>query len=119
MTDDNVIDLGGKPKAAKKRLGRSMMKETPADNEVRQSVLENSGRRLLEIVEGLENLADRMADLRADVKTRIDAAKSEGYSPAAIRALIKRRAASPEAIKAQEELMLVVDTYADALGAVE
>lgn len=118
MSDDNVIDLAGKPKP-KKRLGRTIMKETAADEAVRQSALENSGKRLLEIVEGLENLADRMADLRGDVKTRLDAAKSEGFSTAAIKALIKKRAATPEALKAQQELALVVDTYEAALGVAE
>lgn len=116
--DDNVIDLGGKAKP-KKRLGRTIMKETAADEAVRQGALENSGKRLLEIVEGLENLADRLADIRGDVKTRLDAAKSEGYSPAAIRALMRKRAATPEAIKAQQELALVVETYEAALEVAE
>lgn len=112
----DVIELPGK---GKKRPGRSIMKETPADEAVRNAALENSGRRLLEIVGHLEDVADRMANLRADAKTQLDAAKSEGYSPAAIRALIKKRAATPEAIKAQEELALVVDTYEAALGVAE
>ncbi len=115
----DVIEFGaGKPPKPSKRPGRTMMKETPADDAVRAAVFENSGRRLLEVVEGLEDLADRMADLRADVKTRMDAAKSEGYSPAAIKALMRRRAATPEALVAAEELALVVDTYMQACEAV-
>lgn len=113
----DVIEGGfGKPK---KRPGRAIMKETPDDAAVTAKVLENSGKRLLEIVEHLEDLADRMAAIRGDVKTQMDAAKSEGYSVGAIRALLKRRAATPEAIAAQEELALVVDTYAAAVEAAE
>lgn len=111
----NVIEIAGAKTESKKRPGRKM-KETPADEAVRNSALENAGVRLLEIVQGLEDLADRMADLRADVKTRMDAAKSEGYSAAAIKLVMKRRAATPEALAAQQELLLVVDTYEQALG---
>ena len=114
----NVIDMGGEQTAAKKRPGRAM-KETPADESVRQAVMENAGKRLLEIVEGLENVGDRMADLRADVKTRMDAAKSEGYSAAAIKLVMKRRAATPEALAAHGELLLVVEAYEQALGVAE
>lgn len=102
-----------------KRPGRQMMKETPEDAAVRQSALENSGRRLLEFVEQLEDIADRLTDLRQDAKNQMQAAKAEGYSPAAIRALLKKRATTPEAIKAQEELALVVATYEAALGVAE
>ena len=116
----DVMDFGTtKPAKGKKRPGRAIMKETAADEEVRNRALENSGARLLEIVEGLEELADRLGTLREDVKGRLATAKSEGYSVAAIRALLKKRAATPEAIAAQEELRLVVDTYEAALGAVE
>lgn len=100
------------------RKGRKL-KETPADAAVRDAVLENAGRRLLEIVVGLEELGDRIGELRTDVKTRMDAAKSEGYSPGAIKALLKKRAATPEALKAQEELFLQVETYEAALRAAE
>lgn len=114
---DNVVDMGGKPKG-KKRPGRQL-KETPADQAVRHKALENSGARLLEIVTGLEALADRQADLAADRKQRFQAAKSEGYSVPAIKALLRRRAATSETIKAQKELDLVVATYAEALEIVE
>lgn len=115
----DVIDFGTDKHKGKKRPGRAIMKETAADEEVRNRVTENSGARLLEIVEGLEDLADRLGALREDVKQRLGAAKSEGYSTAAIRALLKKRAATPEALAAQEELRLVVDTYEAFLGAVE
>lgn len=100
------------------RKGRKL-KETPADEAVRDAVLENAGARLLQIVGGLEDLADRIGELRADVKTRLDAAKSEGYSVGAIRALLKKRAATAEAIKAQEELFAQVDIYEQALKVAE
>lgn len=117
--DEGVIDLALRTKTGRKKRPGRAMKETPADEAVRGRVLENSGRRLLEIVEGLEDLADRIGTLREDVRQRLGAAKSEGYSTAAIKHLIKKRAATPEAIAAQAELALVVDTYEAALGAVE
>lgn len=119
MDDDDVIDLALRTKSGRKKRPGRAMKETPADEAVRGRVLENSGKRLLEIVEGLEELADRIGALREDMKTRLGAAKSDGYSTAAIRALLKKRVASPEAVAAQAELALVVDTYEAALGAVE
>ena len=99
----------------KKRPGRSMMKNTPEDEAVARKALENSGARLLEIVEGLEDLGDRLAALREDFKQRLGAAKSEGYSTAAIKAVMRRRAATPEALAAADELSAVVDTYMTAL----
>lgn len=117
--EDDVIELASKSGAGRKKPGRAMMKETAADSAVRDRVLENSGKRLLEIVEGLEELADRIGTLREDVKTSLANAKSEGYSTAAIRALLKKRAATPEALAAQAELQLVVETYEQALGVAE
>lgn len=103
----------------KKRPGRSMMKETPEDAAVARKALENSGARLMQIVERLEGLADQLAELRGEVKETMAGAKSEGFSPAAIRQVIKRRADTPEAAKAREELGLVVDTYLAALEVAE
>lgn len=117
--DEDVIDLATRSKTGRKKKAGRMMKETPADEAVRTRVLENSGRRLLEIVEGLEDLADRIGTLREDVKSRLAAAKSEGYSTGAIRQVLRRRAATPEALAAAAELDAVVDTYLSALGVAE
>lgn len=103
----------------KKRPGRSIMKNTPEDEAVAKSAMENSGRRLLELVGQMEERADLIAEHRAIMKDLFAAAKSEGYSPAAIKRVLKRRASTPEAIKAAEELESVVGAYWDALGAVE
>lgn len=107
--------MNDKPKA---RPGRKL-KETPADEQVRHKALENSGARLLEIVTGLEDLADRQGKLKEDRKTRLEAAKSEGYSLPAIKALLKRRAMTKEQLAAQKEMDLVVATYVEALEIVE
>lgn len=117
--EDDVIDLATRSKTGRKKKPGRMMKETPADEAVRGRVLENSGKRLLEIVEGLEDLADRIGTLREDVKTRMANAKSEGYSPPAIKALLRKRATTSEALAAQAELLLVVETYEAALGVAE
>ncbi len=87
------------------------VKETAEDQAVTDKAMENSGARLLGIVEGLEGLAARMDVLKKDRKQRIAAAKSEGFEPKAIAQLIKRRAMTPEQKEAQGELLLVVETY--------
>lgn len=117
--EDDVIDLATRSKTGRKKKAGRMMKETPADEEVRARVLENSGKRLLEIVEGLEDLADRMTTLREDAKTRMGAAKSEGYSTAAIRAVLKRRAATSEDLEKAKALDEVIGVYMSALGDAE
>lgn len=117
--EDDVIDLATRSKTGRKKKAGRMMKETPADEEVRARVMESSGKRLLEIVEGLEDLADLMTTLREDVKTRMGAAKSEGYSTAAIRAVLKRRAATSEDLEKAKELDAVISVYMSALGDAE
>lgn len=117
--DDDVIDLATRSKTGRKKRPGRVMKETPADEQVRARVMENGGKRLLEIVEGLEDLADRMTTLREDVKTRMGAAKSEGYSTAAIRAVLKRRATTSEDLEKAKALEEVIGVYMSALGDAE
>lgn len=113
MDDGDVIYLVERSKTGK------VMKETQADKAVRARVLENSGKRLLEIVEGVEELDERIATLKEDRKTRFANAKGEGYSVGAIKAVIKRRAASPEAIAAAKELDDTASLYLEAIGDAE
>lgn len=105
-----VIDMPGAG-GGKKRPGKSMMKNTPEDEAVTKKALENAGVRLLEIVEALEDLADKRAAISTDMKERFASAKSEGYSVAAIKMVLKRRAASPEALAAFAELEEVAEVY--------
>lgn len=98
---------------------RPPMKETPADAAVTQKALENSGAKLMEYVGQLEDLAERMADLKEQVAAKLRAAKADGYDPKAIRAVLKERAKTDEQRAAQEELGLVVQTYLESLEAAE
>jgi uncharacterized protein (UPF0335 family) len=117
MEDDgDVIDLAERSKTGRKKKPGKLLKETLADKAVRACVLENAGKRLLEIVNGVEDLDERIGTLREDRRTRLANAKGEGYSVAAIKAVIKRRAASPEAIAAAEELDEVTSLYIVAIG---
>lgn len=97
---------------------KTPMKETPADVAVTQKALENSGAKLLEYVEGLEDIAERMADLKQQVADKMRAAKADGYDPKAIKAAVRERAKTEEQRAAAEELGAVVQTYLDALDAV-
>ena len=99
-------------------MPKTPMKETAADKAVTRAALENSGAKLLEFVEGLENLAERMAELKDQAATKYANAKSEGFDKKAIKLVIRRRAMTPEQIAAQGELGLIADTYMQALDAV-
>ena len=103
----------------KKRPGRSIMKNTPEDEAVARGALENAGKRLLELVDQIEAKIDIIAGHREDMKSLFAAAKSDGYSTAEIKRVIKRRAATPEALKAADELELVIDGYMEALRVAE
>ena len=69
--------------------------------------------RLLSIVERFERLASEIADLRTDQKEIMSEAKSAGYDPKIIRALIRERA-EDEDKRAEREALL--ETYRAALG---
>ncbi|NBZ87925.1 GapR family DNA-binding domain-containing protein [Stagnihabitans tardus] len=95
------------------------MKETAEDQAVTGKALENSGARLLEIVEGLEELADRMDVLKEDRKKRLAAAKSDGYDPKAIQRVIRQRAMTTEAKSKERDLFAVVGVYEAAIWEAE
>lgn len=97
---------------------KTPMKETAEDKAVTQKALENSGAKLLEYVEGLEEIAERMGDLKQQVADKMRAAKVDGYDPKAIRAAVRERAKTEEQRAAAEEFGAVVQTYLDALDAV-
>jgi uncharacterized protein (UPF0335 family) len=97
----------------------SKMKETAADKAVRRAALENSGVKLLAHVEGIEEVLDRIGELKDQLAAKYGAAKSEGFDKKAVKAVVRKRAMTPEAIAAQAELALVVDTYMQALEVVE
>lgn len=96
-------------------MGKAKMKETAEDVAVKETALENSGARLLEIVTGLEDTLERIDLLKEIFKDRMNAAKAEGYDKAAVKALIKRRAMTEDQKKAQAELSLVIATYEGAV----
>ena len=94
------------------------MKETPADEAVRKSALENSGARLGEHVEALERFADELADLKERVKERYALIKVEGYDLAAVKLLLRRRDEGEDGKQARMELEAIVGVYWSALEAV-
>jgi uncharacterized protein (UPF0335 family) len=98
---------------------KTPMKETDADRAVTKAALENSGEILLQHVEGMEEIITRIDDLKEQLGTKYAGAKSDGYDKKAIKQLIKRRSMTPEQIKAQGELALVVTVYEAALTSLE
>lgn len=98
---------------------KAPMKETAADKAVTAAALENSGASLLGHVESIEEVLARMADLKEQIGAKYAAAKSEGFDKKAVKAVVRRRAMTPEQIKAQGELSLVVATYEAALMSLE
>jgi uncharacterized protein (UPF0335 family) len=94
---------------------KTPMKETEADKAVTAAALENSGLALLDHVTGIEGVLDRMADLKAQLATKYAACQSDGFDKKAVKQVVKRRAMTPEQIKAQGELSLVATTYEAAL----
>jgi uncharacterized protein (UPF0335 family) len=97
---------------------KTPMKETAADKAITKAALENSGAMLLDFVEGLEDLDARIAELKDQAAVKYANAKSQGFDKKAIKMVIKRRAMTPEQIKAQGELGLIAETYMQALEAV-
>lgn len=73
----------------------------------------NSGARLKEHIDKIENLMAEKADIQGDVKDIFTVAKSEGFDPKIMRILIRRRAMDAAARAEQDAL---VDTYSRALG---
>lgn len=92
-------------------MPKAKMKQTPEDEAVTRKALENSGMSLLAIVEGIEALDARAEELKEQRKAKLAAAKSEGFDPKAIKAVVKRRAESEEARSARLELAQVTDLY--------
>lgn len=98
---------------------KAPMKETEADKAVTAAALENSGQKLADHIEGIEDILDRMAELKEQMATKYAGAKSDGFDKKAIKAVIRRRAMTPEQLKAQGELSLVVTLYETALQSLD
>lgn len=92
-------------------MPKGNMKETPQDVAVTKKALKNSGAVLLAFVKGIEELDERAAELKEQRKSKLAAAKSEGYDPKAIKAVVKRRAETSEQAAARAELSAVADLY--------
>lgn len=73
----------------------------------------NSKQQLQSIIERMENLNEQISGLKADQKEILQEAKSSGFDPATIRAVIKLRAEDAEK-RANREALL--ETYLHALG---
>lgn len=100
-------------------MPKGKMKETPEDQAVTKKALENSGGALLTVVEGIEDIEERMIELKAQRKAKLDAAKSDGYDPKAIKAVIKRRAETSEQAAARAELSATAELYLSAVNDAE
>jgi uncharacterized protein (UPF0335 family) len=79
----------------------------------------NQSGQLQSYIERFENLAQQMADLRDDQKELSQEAKSNGFEPAAIKAIVKRRMESAEQKVKREARESTIDTYMNALGMVD
>lgn len=75
------------------------------------SALDNE--QLLTIIERIEKLNEDTANIAADIKEILSEAKSSGYDPKYINAVIKLRAKDPDEIDEQDMLMQM---YRDAVG---
>lgn len=91
------------------------MKETAEDKAVTKAALENAGATLLKHIEGVEEVLAYIADKKVLLADRYNAAKADGYDRKAVKAVVRRRAMTPDQKKAQGEFDLVVTTYEVAL----
>lgn len=71
--------------------------------------------RLRTIIERAEKFNEDKAAVMADLKELFSEAKSSGYCPKALKAVIKRRAADKAKLQEEEAIL---DTYLVALGEV-
>lgn len=77
------------------------------------SIGHNAKEQLKSVIERLENLAEQIDGLKEDQKEIFAEAKSNGYDPAALRAVLKYRKEDADK-RANREALL--ETYLHALG---
>lgn len=75
-----------------------------------------SVRKLRSITDRIINLEEQKASIAEDIKDVYAEAKATGFSPAAIRKVVKRRLETPEAKAKREEVEALTDLYAANLG---
>ena len=73
----------------------------------------NSKEQLRSIVERVERLESDKAAIAEDIREVYKEAKGNGYDPAALREIVKRRKADKDKLAAHEA---IVETYMTALG---
>lgn len=71
---------------------------------------------LANYVNRAERIADEQEQLRDDMKDLMEEAKSNGFTPAAIKAVLKRRNETAEAKAKREALEADFETYLANLG---
>lgn len=76
----------------------------------------NQSGQLGDYVKRFTNLAEQMDDLRTDTKELAAEAKSNGFDPAAIKAIVKQQMESDEKKAKREARESTIDTYRNALG---
>jgi uncharacterized protein (UPF0335 family) len=91
------------------------MKETAGDKAVRRAAMENSGRRLLDLILSIEVKDDVAAHIADERKQKFAEAKADGYDGKALRKVLKLRRESGAQAAARGELDLVVETYLTAI----
>lgn len=74
-----------------------------------------SGQEIRNFIERVERLEEEKASLSDDIKEVMAEAKGRGYSPKAIRAIIKLRKQDPQERQAAEAIL---DLYMNAIGMV-
>ena len=92
---------------------KSRMKETPADQVVRDKAEQATAERLRSFVERIERLEIEKKEIGDQVKEVFAELKAEGFNSQAVRTIIKRRKQDPEKLA---ELEAVLELYLAALG---
>ena len=76
-------------------------------------MLEINNEQLLQFIERIENIEERIADLKNDEKQIYSESKSSGYDVKALKQIIKLRKIDPGKLELEEA---TVKLYKDALG---
>lgn len=76
----------------------------------------NSNGQLKSYVERFTTLAEQAEEIREDTKELAKEAKSNGFEPSAIKAIVKRQMEDETKRKKRQDKEAILDTYMSALG---
>lgn len=67
-------------------------------------------------IERAHKLEEERAAIGEDLKELYKEAKGNGFTPAALKAIVKRERETPEKAEKRATLQTIIDTYSNALG---